>query len=69
MFKLYTEQEPDILQDVFPLSSQREYNLRDKTHFATQAIRTVYYGDNSLKYLEPKFWELIPSDIKDTRVN
>ena len=65
-FKLYTEQGPDILQDVFHLSSQPEFNLRDKTHFATQPIRTVYYGDNSLRYLEPQFWELIPSDIKDT---
>ena len=54
-FKLYTEQGPDTLQDVFHLSSQPEFNLRDKTHFATQPIRTVYYGDNSLRYLEPKF--------------
>ena len=45
-FKDYAEQEPDILQDVFP-------------------IRTVCYGDNSLRYLRPKLRELIPSEIKD----
>ena len=41
MFKAYTEQEPDILQAVFPLNTQPECNLRNKTDFATQPIRTV----------------------------
>ena len=66
MFKVYTEQVPEILQDVFPINSQPEYNLRNKTHFAIQPIRTVHYGNNSLRYLGPKLWELIPSDMKDT---
>ena len=66
MFKVYTEQGPDILQDVCPLNSQPEYNLRNKTHFVTRSIRTVYYGDNSLRYLGPKLWEIILSDIKGT---
>ena len=56
MFKVYTERGADILQDVFPLNSQPEYNFRNKTHFATRPIRTAYYGDNSLRYLGPKFW-------------
>ena len=66
MFKVYTEKVPEILQDVFPINSQPEYNLRNKTSFATRPIRTVHYGDNSLRYLGPKLWELIPSDMKDT---
>ena len=66
MFKVYAEQGPNILQGVFPINSQPEYNLRNKTHFATRPIRTVHYGDSSLRYLGPKLWELIPSDMKDT---
>ena len=50
---------------MFPLNSQPEYNFRNKTHIATRPIRTVYYGGNSLRYLGPNLWELIPSDIKD----
>ena len=65
MFKVYTEQGPDILQDVFPINSQPEYNVRNKTHFATRPIRTAHYGDN-LTYLGTKLWELIPSNMKDT---
>ena len=65
MFKVYKEERPVILQDVFTLNSQPEYNFRNKTHFATRPIRTVYYGGNSLRYLGPNLWELIPSDIKD----
>ena len=53
MFKVYAEQGPDILQGVFPINSQPEYNLRNKTHFATRPIRTVHYGDSSLRYLGP----------------
>ena len=64
MFNIYTKQGLDILQNIFPLNSQPEYNLRNKTHFATRPIRTAYYGDNSLRYLGPKLWELTPSDIK-----
>ena len=65
MFKVYKEERPGIPQDVFPLNSQPEYNFRNKTHIATRPIRTVYYGGNSLRYLGPNLWELIPSDIKD----
>ena len=54
MFKVCTEQGPEILQDVFPINSQPEYNLRNKIQFATRPIRTVHYGDNSSRYLEPK---------------
>ena len=64
IFKICTEQGTDILQGVFPLYSQPECNLRNKTHVATRPIRTVYYGDNSLRYLGPKLWELIPSNIE-----
>ena len=66
MCKVYTEQGPEIVQDVFPMNSQPEYNLRNKTHFATRPVRTVHYGDNSLRYLGRKLQELIPSDMKDT---
>ena len=67
MFKVYPEQASDILQDMSPINSQPEYNLRNKTHFVTRPIRTIYYGDNSLRYLGPKLWELIRSDIRDTK--
>ena len=60
------EQGPEILQDVFLVNSQPEYNLRNKSQFEIQTIRTVHYRHNSLRYLGPKSWELIPSDMKDT---
>ena len=49
MFNVYTEQGLDILQDVFSINSQPEYNLRNKTNFATRSVRTFFYGDNSLR--------------------
>jgi len=65
LFKVYTKQGPDILQDVFPINNEARYNFRKKAHFTTRAIRTVRYGDNSLRHLGPKIWEQIPSDIKE----
>ena len=49
MFNVYMEQGLDILQDVFSINSQPEYNLRNKTNFATRSVRTFFYGDNSLR--------------------
>ena len=65
LFKVYTKQGPDILNDVFPLNNQTRYNLRTNAHFATRTIRTVHYGDNSLRYLGPKIWEQVPSHMKE----
>ena len=65
MFKVYKEQGPEILSDVFPLNSQSAYHMRNHAYFATRPIRTVHYGENSLRYLGQKIWELIPSYIKN----
>ena len=67
MFKVYKEQGPEILVDVFPLNSQPVYQMRNHSYFATRPIRTVHYGENSLRYLGQKFWELIPSHIKGAK--
>ena len=65
MFKVYKEQGPEILSDVFPLNSQSAYHVRSHAYFATRPTRTVHYGENSLRYLGQKIWELIPSHIKN----
>ena len=30
-------------------------------------VKTVYYGTESISYLAPKVWELIPTDIKNCK--
>ena len=44
--------------------SKSELNLRNKKDFDTPRINTVYWGSNSLRYLGPQIWNIVPVDIK-----
>ena len=41
------------------------YNLRQDVSFRSYNIKTVLYGTETLSYLAPKIWNLVPFDIKD----
>ena len=43
---------------------EKPYNLRNNSIIERQANRTVYFGIESISFLAPKLWELIPSEIK-----
>ena len=55
---------PDIMKDVFSLSTSSNYDIRSRRTFTTTSVKIVYYGTDSLSYLAPKVWELIPNNIK-----
>ena len=50
------------MKDIFVLKENCKYNTREI--FVTNNIRTEHYGKESLSYLGPKIWSLIPNDIK-----
>ena len=41
------------------------YSTRNRYTFYSRPVRTVLHGTESLSHLEPKIWELVPSDIKN----
>ena len=41
-----------------------EYNLRNTSDFATRRKKTVRYGSESLLYLGPKLWNILPDEYK-----
>ena len=41
------------------------YNLRQDVSFRSDNIKTVLYGTETLSYLGPKIWNLVPFDIRD----
>ena len=45
------------------------YNLRSQTNLTTGPISTFSNGLRSLKYLEPKIWNIIPPKIKNSANN
>ena len=55
---------PDIMNDIFELQNP-SYNLRSSCNqFRRENVQTVHYGIQSVRYLGPKIWELVPNDIK-----
>ena len=64
LYKVFNDICPDIMKDVFPLSTSSNYDIRSRRTFTTRPVKTVYYGTGSLSYLAPKVWELIPNNIK-----
>ena len=54
----------DILNELFPLKPPPNYNLRNQEEFTVRPIKTVHYALNSLAYLGPRIWELLPNNLK-----
>ena len=57
---------PQLVKELFPLSTH-PYNLRFIYEFKLKNIKTVHYGTESLSFLGPKIWELVPLEIKSSQ--
>ena len=64
LYKVKNGLSPKIMNELFSLHSVN-YNLRSEDVFLSRNVRTVRYGTESLSYLAPKIWSLIPSKIKE----
>ena len=54
---------PEIMNEIFQLREESQYNLRFISQFRSPPIRSVYNCRESVSYIAPKIWELIPSTI------
>ena len=57
--KFYRGLSPEILRELF-LSKTSSYNLRRNHTFEKRNVHSVYYGTESLSFLDPKIWDLVP---------
>ena len=64
MFKVLNNLTPKVMNEVFPLKSPLNYELRRPREFYTRPIRTVHYGTESIGFLAPKIWDIVPDNIK-----
>ena len=62
MFKVKNGMAPEIISNIFQINTA-VYNLRN-SDFKTENVRTVHYGTESLSFLGPKIWKIVPSEIK-----
>ena len=64
MYKIYHGISPTIMNEIFTLRHQNQYNLRNWTYFDVPKVGAVNHGTESVRYLGSKIWEIIPACIK-----
>ena len=52
------------MNEILPINSSH-YNFRNIYDFKRDNIRSVYYGENSLRYAGPILWSLVPIEIQN----
>ena len=63
MFKIKNNMAPEFLNEIFQ-NRALLYNLRTNSNFSSRQVHSVYHGTESLSFLGPKIWELVPEDTK-----
>ena len=63
MYKVKNDLSTEIMKEIFPLV-ESSYNLRNVPNFRNYPIKTVTYGSETVSFLGPKIWNLVPTDIK-----
>ena len=65
IFEVKNGLSPELMNDVFEFI-EKPYSLRTTSHFRSRKIRTTKYGIETLSYLGPKLWNLVPNEYKIT---
>ena len=65
MYKIKNELCPKIMLDLFKKVTH-PYNLRNGLICGSFKIKTVRYGTETITYLGPKIWSIIPDEIRES---
>ena len=66
MFKIKNHLSPLLMQELFT-EKIHQYDLRNKRTWESYNLRTVKYGTETVRYMGPKTWKLVPNDIKESK--
>ena len=55
-----------LMSDLFRIKTSK-YNLRRSGTLVSKSAKTLHFGTETISYLAPKIWELIPEDIKNCK--
>ena len=65
VFKVHTKTSPEIIQEVFLVKEQGNYNLRKQTDFVIPQVKSVNCGLECIRFLGPKKWERLSNGLKN----
>ena len=55
------------MNGVFIKNNNVSYNLRNPNPLKGRNVNAVRYGKETISYLAPKIWEIIPKHIKESK--
>ena len=56
---------PAIMGEVFKINRTLPYNLRTQNDFSSRVPKTVNYGTETISFLAPEVWALVPEKLKE----
>ena len=65
MFKVSNGLSPVLMNDIFKRRGEQTYNLRKHSQFYRPKVNSVYNGTESVSFLGPIIWDLVPNELKD----
>ena len=65
MFKVKNNIAPEIMKELFSPKISH-YDLRNNNSFKSRRVNSVWHGTESVSYLGPKIWDLVPNEIKES---
>ena len=65
IFKIHRGLSPEILRETF-VSEACSYDLHRNDTFEKRQVHSVYHGTESLSFLGPKIWDLVPVELKQS---
>ena len=67
IFKFLNELSPHIMNEVFQEKLPAAYHLRDKNELYKRNSKTVAYGTESVSFMAPKIWSIVPQELKNSQ--
>ena len=67
MYKVTDRLSPEIMNEIFQIREESRYNLRYTSQFTIPPIHSVYNGRESVSFMDPKIWKLIPPAFKQIK--
>ena len=64
MFKVSRGLNPETVNELFQFREQISYKLRQRLQFQIAWVHSLFSGTESLKFLGPKIWALVPNELK-----
>ena len=64
LFKVKNGLSQPFMKEIFVENEQNYYDLRKRTEFKRNNVKTVYNGTETLTFLGPGIWKIVPDFIK-----